>query len=353
MSVEGYLEDLGVCEILQILSLSKKSGTLYLVSGDQDGSISFKEGQIVRATSNVFPQELGQLLRHCQLVTAQQLEQALVHQKQLKKHLPLGEILCRLFQIPTAAIEEAIARQIEKVILSFVALRAGTFRFSLEDTVIYGTASLNPLDLMLEKGMSPRRLALKGQRGLEQKAFDDASIDQELAEIDRRHSSKGLDLLCGMLAELEHPEFSGGVVLLILRYASEIMNHAVIFDLRGDCIVGIGQFGIHRRGEENADDLVRRMKLCLTPDSVFSEVLKTKEPYRGPGGTSSAETELRHLLGETSGSVYLAPLLNNGQVVAMLYGELITGGVAAAKVDAFNVFLAQAGLAIEQALQGN
>ncbi len=353
MTVEGYLEDLGVCEILQVLSLSKKSGTLHLLSGDRNGSIIFLQGQIVRATSNLLPQELGQLLKHHKLVTEQQLEQALAYQGQLKQHRPLGDILSGLFQIPAAAIEQVIARQIEKVILSFVPLRTGTFRFSLEDPIVYGTASLNPLDLMLEKGMSPRRLALKGQKKLEQKTFDEASLDRELAEIDERHSSKGLDLLRGMLAELEHPEFSGGVVLLILRYASEIMNHAVVFDLREDHLVGIGQFGLEGNGGLNADDLVRRMKLSVTPDSVFSQVIRTKEPYYGASGTSCAEIELLNLLGDSSAKVYLAPLLNSGQVVAMLYGELITDGVATAKVDAFNVFLAQAGLAIEQALQGN
>ncbi len=353
MSVEGYLEDLGVCEILQILSLSKKSGTLHLQSGDSEGAVTFQRGQIVRAVSNRFPQELGQLLKHCRMVTAQQLDEALAYQQKLEAHRPLGEILTALYQIPAAAIEQAIAQQIEKVILSFVTLRVGTFYFAIEDTVTYGTASLNPLDLMLEKGMSPRRLALKGQKNLEQEAYDEASLDRELAEIDQRHSSKGLDLLRGMLAELEHPEFSGGVVLLILRYASEIMNHAVIFDLRGDNLIGIGQFGLQGQHGLSADDLVRRMNIPVRQGSVFSEVLRTKEPFCGELGDTDSEHMLCELLGATAGNSYLAPLLNGGRVVAMLYGALATGGVAGAKVDAFNVFLAQAGLAIEQALQGN
>ena len=353
MSVEGRLEDLGICEILQILSLSKKSGTLHLKSGDQSGDVFFHQGQIVRATSNAYPQELGQLLKHCQLITEAQLKQALEQQKKMVDHQPLGEIVRDLYQIPGPVIENAIAQQIEKVVLSFVSFQAGTFCFAIEDIFSYGTAALNPLDLLLEKGMSPRRLALKGQKALEHQSFDDASLDRELAAIDERHSYKGIDLLRGMLAELEHPEFSGGVVLLILRYASEIMNHAVIFDLRGSEVVGIGQFGLQGYQDLNADELVRSLKLSVEPGSVFAKVLKIKRPYSGKIGTTAAEEKLLHMLGSQAGDVFLAPLLNGGRVVAMLYGELIGKEVAKAKVDAFNVFLAQAGLAIEQALQGN
>ena len=353
MSVEGSLGDLGICEILQILSLSKKSGTLYLESGDRKGSVIFQQGQIVRATSNCFPQELGQLLKHRQLITEQQLNQALERQKQLKQHRPLGELLCCLYQIPASVIESVIAQQIEKVVLSFVSLQVGTFRFVIDEISSYGTAKLNPLDLMLEKGISPRRLALKGQKAMEQESFDDTSLDRELAEIDKQHSHKGFDLLRGMLAELDHPEFNGGVVLLILRYASEIMNRAVIFDLRGHRVVGIGQFGLQGRGNASADDLVRRLNFSIDAGSVFATVLKTRAPYYGKVGATDAERKMLDILGNKAGTIVLAPLLNGGRVVAMLYGEMISNDVAASKVDAFNVFLAQAGLAIEQALQGN
>ncbi len=352
MSVDGYLEDLGICEILQILSLSKKTGTLHLESGSRQGCVTFQRGQIIRAVSSEFPQELGQVLKNCRLITEQQLQEALRCQQQLEAHRPLGELIVDLFGIPAATIEQAVAGQIEKVILSFVAWREGRFSFAIEKTSAYGTAQLNPLDLMLEKGLSPRRLALKGQKAISRTSCDDATLDRELAEIDAQHSHKGLDLLRGMLAELEHPEFGGGVILLILRYASEIMNRAVIFDLRGEFVVGVGQFGVQKRGAQSPDDIVRQMKLRVEGGSVFGDVLKNKRPYLGKLGDTAAERDLTAILGGCSSTVFLGPLLSEGRVVAMLYGELSDPGVASAKLDAFKVFLAQAGLAIEQALQG-
>ena len=62
MALEGYLEDLGICDILQILSLSKKSGTLILKGPQGEGLVCFVDGQVVRASSSFFPENIGQLL---------------------------------------------------------------------------------------------------------------------------------------------------------------------------------------------------------------------------------------------------------------------------------------------------
>jgi len=352
MSVDGYLDDLGICDILQLLSLSKKTGTLYLESGSCRGCVSFQRGQVIRATSSDIPQELGQLLKGFRLITEEQLEEALLYQQRLEQYRPLGEVVSSLYKIPVASIEQVVAKQIEQVILSFVSWTEGRFSFAIEETASYGSAKLNPLDLMLERGLSPRRLALKGQKTISHADFDEASLDRELAEIDEQHSHKGLDLLRGMLAELEHPDLGGGVILLILRYASEIMNRAVIFDVRGDFVVGIGQFGVRGRNGQSADEMVRHMKLKVETGSVFGRVLKTRTPYLGGLGETAAENDLERILGGCPPQIFLGPLLSEGRVVAMLYGEPATEGVASAKLDAFKVFLGQAGLAIEQVLRG-
>ncbi len=92
MSLEGYLEDLGISDILQIVSLSKKSGTLTLESNQGKGTITFVDGQVVRAACDQFPEELGQLLRRCGLVSQEQIDQALKQQRSSATHQPLGAI---------------------------------------------------------------------------------------------------------------------------------------------------------------------------------------------------------------------------------------------------------------------
>ena len=62
MSLVGNLEDLGLGEILQIVSLSRKSGVLSLDSSGRTGKVTFLNGQVIRATTSASRVNLGDLL---------------------------------------------------------------------------------------------------------------------------------------------------------------------------------------------------------------------------------------------------------------------------------------------------
>jgi hypothetical protein len=350
MPFTGSLEDLTIRDLLQLLSLSKKSGALKLWSELGEGQICFLDGQVVRASSTCFPEGVGQLLRARGVVSETQIEQALEYQKSLPEHCPLGKILIELFKISPTLVETVVVEQIEKIVFSFFSWKQGSFSFSLEELDRFGSAQVNPIDFMLEQGLSPQRLALKGERiyAAGKQPIDEIAIEQELARQKKRHQQQRIDLLKGMLAELEHPEYGGGIILLILRYASEIMGRAIVFDVRGGQLVGVGQFGLEGLGDA-ADQIVRKLQLKIEPDSLFFEVLNQQAPIRGPLGETDAERYLQSFLGGSQRQVFLAPLVSGGRVVALLYGDRF----AAEKQDAmetFQVFLSQAGLAMEQAL---
>ena len=349
--LDGYLEDLSIRDILQILSLSKKSGTLRLESEGHAGQVIFQAGQIIRASSSQTPLELGQMMIAAELISREQLEKALLYQQQ-GRHRPLGDLLSELYKVPAATIEEIVAQQIEKIVISFFSWRKGRFHFKLEETQSFGSAQLSPLDIILETGLSPQRLALKGQRFMEHSSVDEDSLELELAEINKRQAQQGHHLLRGMLAELKHPEMGGGIILLILRYASEIMQRAVVFDVRGAKLVGLGQFGVDEYNNR-ADEIVRKMRLQVEPGSLFAQVMAEKKALRGALGQSRAELLLTDFLGRPKEQVFLAPLLSDGKVVALLYGELSAEDDDSQRLQAFEVFLSQAGLAMEQALSGN
>lgn len=353
MALEGYLEDIGVCDILQLLSLSKKSGFLELTSRHGDGAIMFHAGTVIRASSGQFPDELGQLLVRDGVVTAGQVEDALDCQRQGTDRRPLGPILADRFGISPGLIERAVEKQIERIVFSFFAWQEGTFVFRPGETQHVGEAAVNPLDFMLEKGLSPKRLALKGRQVLDRgdDAVDDALIDREVSDLESKQRQRGIDLLRGMLAELECPEFCGGIILLILRYASELMERAVIFDVRGRTLVGVGQFGLDAQSG-CADRLVRALQLTAEPGSLFEHVLNEKKAVVDDLKATVSEERLKSLLPGASRKCLLAPLINDGDVVALLYGDRLLKEAAPRSREAFEVFLSQAGLALEQALLG-
>ena len=354
MGLEGYLEDLGVSEILQIVSLSKKSGTLFLTDDAEAGSITFLQGQVVRATSSQYSQTLGQLLKKHKLVTDEQVDAALVYQDKLETHQPFGAILSKICGLDEEKIEEVVGQQIETIVSSFFTWRKGTFTFQLGKPQTFGSAALNPFDFMLAQGISPQRLVAKGQHFVRQKS-DDPAVDEgelaaEIQELDSRPDDQDLQLLRGMLAELENPYIGGGIIMLILRYASEIMNRAIIFDVRGRQLVGLGQFGL-TSSSSSADEIVRRLRLQVEKKSIFGRVIDDKCSMISALGDETSERTLMELLGGVPEKVFLTPLISDGKVVAMLYGDNYPDNRPYRSTRAFELFLSKAGIVMEHALQ--
>lgn len=547
MGLVGNLEDLGLGDILQIVSLSKKSGILTLESSGQNGSITFLEGQVIRATSTHFKEHLGDLLIKYRLIGQSDLEEALNIQSTLDSHQPLGSILTQRFGVSREKIEAAIKAKIERIVYSFFAWKDGVFSFQLEEPEAFGPTRLNPLDFMLDQGLSPQWLAAEGNRlasegrilpewtgeekieelleevpvsfpipdawkpgaaeagafaadaeagllliidddlssvtamakafqvagyqvetyprsaefleacdravesgaspallidlimprldghgilgGLEvmelvrkkyphlplllmtdhpsaeaeEKAdeqgalavlqkprkedvheavgvellkglvssvssllsretqeeavqalsFEEGLFDLPGEESEARqvsHESPGLHLLKGMLQELASPLLGGGIILLTLRFASELMNRAIIFDVRDDSLIGLGQFGLDST-TEHADEMVRKMRLQLYSDSVFSQVLERKVAMRTSLGDGATDRQLAAQLGGEPGiEVFLGPLVSEGKVVAVLYGDNIPEKRPIGDVEAFEVFLSQAGMAMEKVI---
>ncbi len=535
MGLVGNLEDLGLGDILQIVSLSKKSGMLQLTSGQREGSIVFIDGQVVRAASSQFKANLGDILLKHKLLDQKTLERALAEQGG-QSYRPLGPLLVEKYGLAQDKIEAIIKAQIERIVYSFFGWKEGTFAFQLDEPEAIGPTRLNPLDFMLEQGLSPQWLAVEGRRlvsegrlitpekdaapgggvgsveraegqGQEtaievgplfiidddgptrsvlEKAFVRAGFEVEsfaltsdlvkacaervkrgqrpallidlimprldghgilgglevmeivaeefadlpmmlmtdhpnaeaekkakelggiavlrkpkkieireargvealkslLHEVDRRiapagkagksvdiyhigtdlveefdggrpsidslpEGSPGLYLLKGMLQELANPLLGGGVVLLTLRFASELLNRAVIFHVNGNEIVGLGQFGLDAI-TENADRMVRKLRLKVDADSLFARVMEQQAALKGRLGNCSTDRKLQAQLGgQEPTEVFIGPLVSDGKVVAIIYGDNLPEAREVGNVEAFEVFLSQAGMAMEKVL---
>jgi hypothetical protein len=394
MSLVGNLEDLGLGDILQILSLSRKSGVLSLRGRSRDGRIRFHNGQVVQATSSLFPENLGDLLLREGLVDRETLQQALGIQRQNVRPQRIGAILSANFGISSTAIDSLVKEQVEKIIFSFFAWTEGSFSFDLLEPEERAAAACNPLQLMLVPGLNPQWLALEGSRVLDEKrhrgesceapaeSFTGASekfpddlppapgadtpLPETLFDIgaellcelgetgsagrDKGPESPGLHLLRGMLQELNNPALGGGIILLVLRFASELMNRAVIFLVKEKEIIGLGQFGIEIAGVM-ADARIRRTLIPRDEDSVFAMVLREMSSLKVRPGSGTWDTYLlRQLGGAMPEQIFLGPVISEGKVVAILYGDNLPEKKPIGDTEALEIFLSQAGLAMEKAL---
>lgn len=547
MSLVGNLADLGLGEILQIVSLSRKSGVLTLQSRGRQGVVVFRFGQVIRATSSTIKYFLGEELLRRNLVDQECLNKALHVQQSGAYRERLGTILINRFNVPVEKIEDVVREQIERVVYSFFSWNEGRFEFELQEEVeTIDDFRIDPLQFMLEQGINPQFLAMEGSRILDEKrhrgdvleeveppfsseswaavteaaeakllqqeqetaavslsgrevviveddqfirdllteAFsrsgdavftfarsEDALItidtlfrdgnrpsilldlimprmdgsgilgglellelvngnfpelpvlvisdyrnsDAErrireagadfllkprksdlaearlaeqfaariIAALDRVTSgfrlegpvddvnlgdelrlelgdigdqpsstvvpSTGISLLRGMLEELHDPALGGGVILLLLRFASEFMGRAVIFLVKGRNIVGIGQFGINAQGA-SADKLIRSLKIPLDEESLFTPVLAGHIPMKVAPAKNLWNDYLFQKIGGEPAEIFLGPLISEGDIVAILYGDNLPDRKPIGDTDSLEIFLSQAGVAMEKGL---
>ena len=131
MSLVGSLEDLGLGEILQIVSLSRKSGVLNLNSRNREGRVVFLDGQVIRASASTFPENIGDLVLRADLADMDTLKKALVIQQKNNDGRRIGDVLVSDFDVDREAIETAVRTQVEKVVYSFFSWNEGAFSFLL------------------------------------------------------------------------------------------------------------------------------------------------------------------------------------------------------------------------------
>jgi hypothetical protein len=153
-----------------------------------------------------------------------------------------------------------------------------------------------------------------------------------------------------MLEELNNPDLQGGVLLLVLRFASEFVNRAIIFTVNDQIISGFGQFGI-TGGTVSGDERVRAIHFPQESGSMFDEPLKTGQPYTSSPRPTPVDSHLFDQLGGgTPSEVFIGPLISNSCVIGFLYGDNLPDKKPIGDVESLSIFLAQAGISMEKSL---
>jgi hypothetical protein len=162
--------------------------------------------------------------------------------------------------------------------------------------------------------------------------------------------STGISLLRGMLEELNNPSLGGDIILLVLRFASEFVNRAVIFIVKEEDVVGLGQFGI-ADNDGSADFTIKNMRMPRRENTLFNQVIDTQVSVK-----INLDDSLwnRYLFGQLGGGapteVFVGPIVSEGKAVALLYGDNLPEKKPIGDTDSLEIFLSQAGLAMEKAL---
>ncbi len=158
MSLVGSLEDLGLGEILQIVSLSGKSGVLFIRSPRGEGRIVFDRGAIRGARVGNGPRNLRSLLLAAGALPEAELEA--LHSAAQAEGTGLEEVLVARTTLDAARLDELRERHVEASVLHMFCWPTGEFSFEIHDESGDPTGA----DLLLRAGINAQFLALEGTR---------------------------------------------------------------------------------------------------------------------------------------------------------------------------------------------
>ncbi len=168
MSLVGRLEDLALPDIFQIISLSKKTGTLVVRSRKGTGMVVFKDGQVIQAASDSIRDSLGNILVSQGMLAEASLSRALSLQKR-ETDKPLGMILVEMGAVSTQTLESVVRKQIEEIIYDLLAWEEGFFNFELGEIAPKDKIEIDTQEFLLKSGISAEYLLMEGTRLLDEK----------------------------------------------------------------------------------------------------------------------------------------------------------------------------------------
>lgn len=145
MAFKGTLKEFKVPDILQLISLQKKSGILTFNSNEGFITVIFEDGAIVGV--DAFPKKLemrvGSVLVKQDIISEEMLQRALAIQKRTGQKV--GEILIGMGLIDERSIPEALKTQAVQIILSLFTWKKGEYNFKVMDGIDDQMKTLEPI----------------------------------------------------------------------------------------------------------------------------------------------------------------------------------------------------------------
>jgi tetratricopeptide (TPR) repeat protein len=151
MAIKGSLKEASLPDVIQLLTLGRRTGCLAVADRQNFGYIYFDEGRITYASIVNRRDRLGDILVKSGRITPDQLREA-VELQGADRERKLGEILVETGALPRGELEDYMRLQIEEAVYYLFTWSAGTFNFEAgvrperEDFLV----QINPESLLLE-----------------------------------------------------------------------------------------------------------------------------------------------------------------------------------------------------------
>jgi len=179
VAIKGSLKEASLPDVLQLLSLGRKTGCLSITDRSSLGYIFFDNGRICYATVVNRRDRLGDILFKSGRITQEQRDQAIELQEQ-ERDKKVGEILVQIGAISREELEHFIRVQIEEAVYFLFTWRRGSFTFE---------SDVRPHSQDFLVSIDPEALLLEGARRVDEWSLIEKKIPSfdVVYKIDKEH----------------------------------------------------------------------------------------------------------------------------------------------------------------------
>lgn len=133
MALSGTLKDFGIADILQLIGHQTKTGRLMLKTGPEEVEVYFIDGTVVFASEKHRNSKnlLGGLLLRAELLTQDQLDEALQTQQRTLKRL--GDILIESEMVTQVQLAQMMRLQTTETLYKLFNWKNGSYEFAQEE----------------------------------------------------------------------------------------------------------------------------------------------------------------------------------------------------------------------------
>ena len=157
MSLVGSLEDLGLGDILQIVSLSRKSGLLLIHSEEGEGRIVFCDGLVRAAYVKGEPEDLRSLLVEAGFISGEDFDRAL--ELSVARGVPVTEVFPECTSLTRESLDSLRREQVERAVFRIFTWVVGEFSFDVRDEI-----DPRDLEILIPMGINAQYLTMEATR---------------------------------------------------------------------------------------------------------------------------------------------------------------------------------------------
>jgi hypothetical protein len=328
--MQGSLREFSPGELIQILGFLAKSGVLRFRSSDEEGLIAFRGGKVIFAAAPSVRQSLGSRLLARELISAEELTEALAMQTVGSEKTRLGTILVEMGVLDQDDLERVVKEQFSTVISEFIDWDDGTYEFEVKELADRGEVELEAADFIAVSGVESTHVLLDAARQADERAA---------AEVPPAAEPDSLDLL---VDKVTSPTIRGETVYRLLDLGSDTCGRCLLFAVHPARFHVVGHV-VLEQGRATVGEQVSSLEIPREGESILARAAEQRHSILSRLAESGEDGRILEALGGPSPSKSVAiPLSDGGQVILVLYGDHLPEDLGTGRLEELEIAVTNA-----------